>query len=970
MIRPFFARIVLLTLLALVGLGIPVASVVHADPLQGTPLLRRFLPEDYQATPQHWAITTDQAGHLFVGNGEGVLRYDGERWDLIGLPGRSLARALETGADGNIYVGSYDSFGWLQDTDDGETVYRELMTAAELTGREREVGNVWQIIATADGVYFRSEKFLHLLGYDQRLRQRWPLAEDQRAIYAVGEQLYSRIHGVGFTRFVDGRFEPEPGGEIFADKSLLGLIPQPGGFLLVGEAGFFRADASGIRPMSGKAGEQLRDNSPYSVLALDDGSFVVGTLAGHVFRFGNDGQLRGQMSVGSYGISALGTDREGGLWAATEGDLVRMAMPSPWSFVGAADGLQGSVYDFAWYDDALWLATTRGLARMQAGPGGKVVTRVMPWIDFEGFALAGTDSGLLIGHRDGLLVLDPGKNTPRSLLPEAESILQLLVSRFDRDRIYALGEERLLLIGRRDGRWELDAAVPLAGASALTLIETGPEELWFGDSRGGPQRWILDPNDHSLRHKEIFGAERGVLLDKDFGSSVFVLEGKLHAVSGDRGFRFEEPGFVAGTDPVLGLIDRLDELQVEHTPLGTYAFSLRQMWFRPIAQDQWQALHVDSRVAAGYTRLRFNSDGVMRVATWNGLLQFDPREPMPEPVPLALAFNRIGIQPAGDDTVRRVPRQDLEALELPPGARLHLRYSAISMGSTPEYRYRLQGGDSSGEWSRWGSGELMLPASGSGDYLLSVEARTASGRSSAPISLSYRVLPRWHEHGWVRLLTALTATAVGALVVLELVRRRTQRLAEANRDLEVRIGARTQELEDLNHKLAELATEDALTGVANRRAMQNGLQREWLRCQDQQQPLSVLMIDVDFFKRYNDEHGHLEGDVLLRSIAQNLHALHDPKREMLARFGGEEFALLLPGVNQAGALTRAEHIRAEMQKRLDPITVSIGVAGYVPTACGDSVDLLRCADAALYRAKRAGRNRVEAAQGAAEPVPG
>ncbi|MBA3486155.1 MAG: diguanylate cyclase, partial [Lysobacter sp.] len=940
MIRSFFARIVLITLLALAGSGVPGASVVHADTLQGTPLLRRFLPEDYQATPQHWAITTDQAGRLFVGNGEGVLRYDGERWDLIGLPGRYPARTLATGADGQIYVGSYDSFGWLQDTADGETVYRELLTAAELTGREREVGNVWQIIATADGVYFRSEKFLHLLGYDQRLRKRWPLAENQRAIYAVGEQLYARIHGVGFTRFEDGRFELAPGGEFFADRSLLGVIPQPGGFLLVGEGGFFRADASGIRPMPGKAGAQLRDNNPYAVLPLDDGSFVVGTLAGEVFRYGSDGQLRDRMSVGSYGISALGTDHEGGLWAATEGDLVRIAMPSPWSFIGAADGLEGSVFDLEWYDDALWLATTRGLARMQAGPEGNVETRALPWIDFEGFALAGTDSGLLIGHRDGLLVLDPGKDIPRSLLPTSESVLELLVSRFDPERIYALGEQRLLLIGRRNGRWELDAAVPLAGASAVTLIETGPGELWFGDSRGGPQRWTLDPDDHSLRRKEIFGAEQGLLLDKDFGSSVFMLDGKLHSVSGSQGFRFEGPDFVAATDELLGLIDRPDELLVEQTPLGTYAFSMRQMWFRSSADEQWQPLHVGSRVAAGYTRLRFNGDGVMRVATWNGILQFDPGEPMPEPVPLALKFEHIAIHPEGDGQVRRVSLQDSGTLELSPGARLQLRYSAISMGSTPEYRYRLQGAGSSQEWSRWGAGELVLPASGAGDYLLTVEARTASGRSAAPISLGYRVLPRWHAHWWVRLLAALAAAGIGVLVVLELVRRRTQRLAETNRDLEARIGARTHELEELNRKLAELATEDALTGVANRRAMQNGLQREWVRCQDQHRPLSVLMIDVDFFKRYNDEYGHLEGDVLLRSIAQNLHSLHDPRRELLARFGGEEFALLLPGVSQAEALARAEHVRAEMQKRLEPITVSIGVAGYVPAACGDSVDLL------------------------------
>ena len=148
--------------------------------------------------------------------------------------------------------------------------------------------------------------------------------------------------------------------------------------------------------------------------------------------------------------------------------------------------------------------------------------------------------------------------------------------------------------------------------------------------------------------------------------------------------------------------------------------------------------------------------------------------------------------------------------------------------------------------------------------------------------------------------------------------------------------------------------------MANRRALENGLQREWYRCLDQRRPLSVLMIDVDHFKKYNDAHGHLEGDVLLRTIAQHLHSLHDPKRELLARYGGEEFALLLPGVHLEEAIRRAENIRVATAEHIGGTTISIGVAGFIPAMQGDSVNLLRRADAALYRAKRAGRNRIEA----------
>ncbi len=102
----------LLLTVTLVGIPLPAWSAT----IQGTPLLRRYLADDYKATPQHWAIATDRDGRLFVGNGEGVLRYDGYQWNLINLPDRQIGRSLATGNDGKIYVGSYDgSMHWAND---------------------------------------------------------------------------------------------------------------------------------------------------------------------------------------------------------------------------------------------------------------------------------------------------------------------------------------------------------------------------------------------------------------------------------------------------------------------------------------------------------------------------------------------------------------------------------------------------------------------------------------------------------------------------------------------------------------------------------------------------------------------------------------------------------------------------------------------------------------------------------------
>ncbi|MFS8063657.1 MAG: diguanylate cyclase [Luteimonas sp.] len=952
-----------LILVLLVLVSVLLSQAATAETLRGTPLLRRYLPEDYNATPQHWAIATDKDGRLFVGNSEGVLRYDGDQWTLIELPGKQLGRDVMMGRDGNIYVSSYDSFGWLRTGPDGDTVYQELLTVAGLKGKARDVGNVWQVVATGEGVYFRADKVLHFLSYDRRVIKHWPLDENLRSFYAQGNQLYARLAGVGLCRFVDGKFVLEKGGEHFAERILPGIINQPGWRLLVGEDGFYRADAQGIRPMPDGAGSELQGNHAYVVLSLQDGSFVVGTLTGELFRYGPDYRLRERVSLGSFGIIALGSDREGGLWAATEGDLIRMSLPSPWSFIGAAQGLVGTVFDFEWHEDALWLATTRGVVRMAAGADGKLETVAKNWVELEAYALASTAQGLVVAHRNGLVVLDPGATTPRRLVETlAESVTELVVSKQRPDRMYALGEQRLFVLELNGGRWQLGFAVPLEGASAANLIEAGPNELWFGNSRGGPQRWTMDLAQRKVVRRDVFGKKQGLELAADAGSNLFMLDGQVHVISGERGFRFVDGSFVPDVGPPLTLVDRPNELAVEQTPHGTYAFSRRQLWFRPADSQAWQQVHLGSQLAAGYNRLRFNKDGVIRLATWSGILQFDPTVKQPPLAPLSLGFELVTAESPDGQDVRRLPVvSSSQPVEIPSGYRLHFRYGMVSMDSGLEFRYRLHGSDSNmpEEWSNWTDRDLFVRAVTPGVYLLQVEARTRSGRSAAPASYRYRILPSWHERWWVRVLGLLLLLGMIGLLVQEFVRRRTQRYVEANRNLEARIGQRTHELEAVNRKLAELATEDALTGVANRRALENGLQREWYRCLDQRRPLSVLMIDVDHFKRYNDAHGHLEGDVLLRSIAQHLHALHDPKRELLARYGGEEFALLLPGVHQEEAARRGEKIRVEMQKHIGQTTISIGVAGFVPTMQGDSMNLLRRADAALYRAKRGGRNRVE-----------
>ncbi len=179
------------------------------------------------------------------------------------------------------------------------------------------------------------------------------------------------------------------------------------------------------------------------------------------------------------------------------------------------------------------------------------------------------------------------------------------------------------------------------------------------------------------------------------------------------------------------------------------------------------------------------------------------------------------------------------------------------------------------------------------------------------------------------------------------------------------------ELEHAQENLLSLSLRDGLTGLANRRHMDQVMPQYWRRSWAGGIPLAVIMADIDFFKNYNDTYGHLQGDECLRRIAGALQAvLHRPE-DFLARYGGEEFVMILPGTDAAGAEQVAEAARLAVHNLAiahassgvaDTVTISLGVASSPQSRADSAVTLLKLADAALYKAKETGRDRVFSAQ--------
>jgi diguanylate cyclase (GGDEF)-like protein len=244
------------------------------------------------------------------------------------------------------------------------------------------------------------------------------------------------------------------------------------------------------------------------------------------------------------------------------------------------------------------------------------------------------------------------------------------------------------------------------------------------------------------------------------------------------------------------------------------------------------------------------------------------------------------------------------------------------------------------------------------DRVFRLEARPGP----AFFSLSERTEP------WAILVLGLAATFLSFALVHTL-RGTEQKSRSLALHMTSELRSANEALGSANEALEQLATTDPLTGIANRRVFDEQLEEEVARAQRNRTPLSVVILDLDHFKLYNDHYGHPQGDLCLKQVGGRLRAVTRRAGEVAARYGGEEFGLILPGSDLANAAQLAHDARTGIaalelihpENEVGVVTASVGVASYDPRTRSGAAQLLAAADAALYRAKNSGRNRVELA---------
>lgn len=702
-------------------------------------------------------------------------------------------------------------------------------------------------------------------------------------------------------------------------------------------------------------------------------------------------ESRGLLRIGARGVETppadaarpagrivqLLEDAEGSVWAGANGGLFRVR-ETLFTRLLARDGLSGEYVRALIEDDAgqLWIGSTGGLDRQ--GADGRVhAVDLQPGVAPSVLSLArGADGDLWVGAyggrvfrvRDGAVVarLDGFPGHIRAIEADDAGAIWIATHR---------GPVRLV-----DGRVSTPR-VPGLPTGLVTSLAWIDGALWIGSVEGASV----------LRD----GRVRPVALPpRDGARTVFAFRGIGDAVwiATDRGLYRERDGVLAHVGLAQGMpVDSV--FQIVPDRLGNAWITSNRGMLRArmddldaVADGRLQRLTLDRYDEIdGMSNAQGNGssspsallrrDGSVWMATARGVSAVDPRRwrtfsALPPPMPRIESVRLDGTSASWRDGDR-----------LPGGTRLSVSYVGLSflMSERIRFRTRLEGLDA--DWVERGrqrSVEFVgLPP---GDYVLHVSAAHADGAWSEPAQWRFSIAPLWWQHHGVQALGAalvLLALAVAYRVRIRRYRSANDRLSRLVDDRTQALQRQTAQLIEADSEKTELlgrlraqaetferqAYEDALTALPNRRSFDDALAREFARAQRRRQPLCLMILDVDRFKSINDVHSHAVGDEVLRQVGGVL-AGACRATDVAARIGGEEFAMILVDASREDAHAVYARLRETFARKRDwggvddlVVTISAGVAMRDPVDTTPT-QLMRRADAALYRAKSEGRDRL------------
>lgn len=922
-------------------------------------------------------IVQARKGYIWLGTQEGLVRFDGVQFTVYDKKNtveikKDYIIALFEDREENLWIGTYG--GGLVRFKNGK--FTSYTTKDGLSNDtiwkifEDRKGNLW--IGTSKGLSrFKNGKFTVYTTKDG-------LSNDfvRAIIEDRNGNLWIGTYGGGLNLFKNGEFTTYTMEDGLSNNIIWSIYEDREGSLWIGTTSGLNRYRNGRFTIYTKQ-DGLYDEYVLEVLEDRDGNLWIGTYGGGLNRFKN-GKFTAFTT--KEGLSndltwSLIEDQEGSLWVGTFNGLNRLR-DGNFTVYSTKEGLSND-YVLSIYEDELnnfWIGTSGGglnlfkdgeftAYTMEEGLSNNIVWSITE--DQEGTLWIGTNSGLN-RLKDGRFTVF----TTKDGLPDN----QIWVIHEDKEGSLWVGTNNGLSQLRNGKFINYTREDGLSGNVIREIHKDREGNLWVASEEGGLNRWengtfkVYAPGEKKTFHiiTCIYEDEEETLWIGTYNEGLSRLkDGKLTTFTTKEGlyndimYKILEDG-----NGNLWMSCNKGIFRVNKKELNDFADNkVRSINSASYGKaDGMKSLECNGgSQPAGWKR----RDGKLCFPTVEGFVIIDPENiklnEQPPPVIIEKAF------------VDEEPIRMDQKIELLPGAiRFEIQYAALSFIASEriQFKFKLEGFEE--DWLNVGTRRTAYYNSiPPGHYVFRVKAcNNDNVWNEKGASLEFYLKPYFYKTLLFYLICGL------GLVGMSLggYRFRMRQMKARERSLSLLVKDRTMELNNVmkhlertNQELEQLSFTDRLTDVANRRHFETILDQEWRRCLREKNSLSLIMVDIDFFKAYNDTYGHPKGDECLKQVAGVLKNLARRPGDLAARYGGEEFVVILSNTDSRGANTVAEKMRMKIEELhishssssvSSYVTISAGIATTIPDRSVSVEMLISASDQALYQAKQKGRNCV------------
>ncbi|WP_158278690.1 ATP-binding protein [Rhodohalobacter mucosus] len=740
-------------------LGIePATSQIKQHPEKGIYYHQQYLPSEFNGHNQSWSVLENKDGLIYVGNGNGLMEYDGVQWRMIQVAGGQVALSLALSEDNRVYVGSVNDFGVIETDSLGLAFYRSISDS--LPDNMKDFEDVWETKAHSGGVLFRTRSAAFYVTPDDSIEIFQPVGQFER-VHKVGDTLYMIDKGTGLMKFGENEFRLVPGGEQFTDLSIWYMGGRPDGSIFIAtREGTFLLDGDAIEPFETEVSSFLGNQLVYEGTEVGGTGYVFATIAGGVVMTNYDGEILDAFSsdvLTSPQATNVFIDRFENLWVTTTNGVNRVEISSPLTYFDNTTGLISAVLDVVRHDGTLFVSSSSEIRYLNENDSAINAPQFesIPVTSSSYDVFESTDRGLLVTSGFGMEEVTLSGTSP--IGPELEA-QDIFIPEFDPDHLLLGHRGGLALYRYENGEWNFLRNLEGITEQIYRVVQDSDSVIWAGTDFQGLIRISPAQSEDEGEEREITRFDSEEFFDAR-ATKVGIFDDNVWIITNSGLFRPSDPW-----NPEQPFIPDINDLKEETDNSVQGVFNVTEgfdgrFWvltdpglgYVPELSNPLDSLRRGAlgRIpSSNFDSVHPEEDGIVWIGSENGLVRYDSNSDYPAGISFD-AFVR-GVTHENDLLFGGAVNSGFDELSIPYQQNdLRFRFGTNFFEDEENTLYQVRITGFNEDWTSW-SDETFRDFTNipHGSYTLEVRALNTYGNISTPGTFSFEILPPWWFSWW------------------------------------------------------------------------------------------------------------------------------------------------------------------------------------------------------------------------------